>query len=159
MLGTQTWLENTANAFAAVSCALLVMVAISDVVSRPLGLTSSFSVDYGVFLNAILIFLPLGVNTRKNTHISADFFVLMIPNRAQRIFHCFNKIVFLVVATALLYLCAKFTLTTYWDGTRSLNVPWLRLWVPQMAMVLGLALLWIRLAVQIFAVGQKKSKD
>jgi TRAP-type C4-dicarboxylate transport system permease small subunit len=140
---------------AAISCAILMAMTVIDVIARPLAITMSLSTEIGIYFGAAIIFLALGEVTRNREHIRADFFESFIPVRVRPwVQFLFVDLVFLLYAVILLWLCTELTFKSFRDGIRSQALMTVPVGWPQVAMVVGLALLCVRLAIQTAADGR-----
>ena len=142
-------LEKFGLALAAVSCAILMLITVLDVVARPLGIPMSLSTEIGIYFGAAIIFLALGEVTRANEHIRADFFEAFIPPRVRpwlQVF--FIDVVFLAYSACLLWLCTELTIKSFREGIRSQTLMTVPVGWPQLVMVVGLSMLCVRLLLQ-----------
>ena len=144
-------LEQAMLWLACVSCILLILCAVIDIVGRHFGLRFSFLNEIGIYLSAVVFFLPLADVTRRAMHIRADFFDGLIAS--PRIRAWIRLLVidtsFLLYGITLLWFCTGLAIDSFSFGTRSASQLMVPVAWPQTVMVIGLGLLAIRILLEL----------
>ncbi|WP_431855393.1 TRAP transporter small permease [Azospirillum sp.] len=143
-------LETAALVIGALSCGLLTILTILDIGLRPLNVAFHVAGEMSGFLMAWLIFFSLATVSRTRQHIAADFFVSRFPPAVQRGFERVGDAAALLYVSALVYICGELTMTSLADDLRSQGILRTPIAIPQLGMMLGLALLWLRHAAFVF---------
>ena len=142
-------LETAALAAGALSCGLLAILTILDIGLRPLNITFHVAGEMSGFLMAWLIFLTLPTVSRCRQHIAADIVVSRFPPPVRRVFERIGDVAALLYVSALVGICAELTLASLADNLRSQGILRTPIAIPQIGMMLGLALLWLRHAAVV----------
>ncbi|SFI40955.1 TRAP transporter small permease subunit [Jannaschia pohangensis] len=138
----------------------LVLVAIYNVIARKLlNAPVPGYVDWTEQFMAVFAFLGLAYVQREGGHIRMDMVVGKLRGRMLWLFEWLSVIFMLVVTTALIYgTWFHFDRSFDWgapnfstDSSIDISLP---LWPSKLAVPVALALLWLRLAVQIWAYGR-----
>lgn len=137
-------LETAALAIGALSCGLLTILTILDIGLRPLNITFHVAGEMSGFLMAWLIFLTLPTVSRSRQHITADVFLSRFPPAVRRGFGRISDVTALLYVSALVWICGELTLSSLADNLRSQGILRTPIAIPQIGMMLGLALLWLR---------------
>lgn len=138
------WLDHAGLiAAGGASCAIVVIVT-TGVFMRALGRPLLFADEYSGFLMAALVFLALPAVTRERTHIFAEFPAMLAPPRVQMMLRILSDLLLLGYTAVLLWLAVRLTAGSYADGLRSQGLMSTPLFIPQTAMVVGLALMVLR---------------
>ncbi|MGE0150971.1 MAG: TRAP transporter small permease subunit [Reyranellaceae bacterium] len=132
--------------------ALIVLVitafVVFDVVVAQFKLPTYLSNEIGPFLMAAMVFFAVPIVTHDETHIRADFFDAFFPARARAIIRLFlTDPLFVLYAGVLLFIACQLTWYGYQSGERTQNLLRTPLWIPQLAMILGLLALFLRTIV------------
>lgn len=140
-------IEALALAIGGLSCGLLTLLTILDIGLRPFNIRFYLAGEMSGFLMAWLIFLTLPTVSRKREHIAADFLVSRFSPRARVAVDRFADILALVYVSALVLICGELTATSLADNLRSQGILRTPIAIPQIGMMVGLALLWLRHAL------------
>lgn len=132
--------------------ALIVLVitgfVVFDVILAQFKLPTYLSNEIGPFLMAAMVFFAIPIVTHDETHIRADFFDAFFSVRARAVIRTFlTDPLFVVYAGVLLFIACQLTWNGYQSGERMQNLLRTPLWIPQLAMVLGLLALLLRTVV------------
>jgi len=133
-------LDRFGLAVGALSCLVLFLLLIADIVLRKLGVTFLWSIEYSSFLMAFIVFFPLAAATRRRHHLTADFFLdLTGPAFAGFMRRWTIPLVMFGFSVVLLYLAAEITWTSWQDEARSTGPLRTPMAIPQAGMVVALA--------------------
>lgn len=132
--------------------ALIVLVitafVVFDVVVAQFKLPTYLSNEIGPFLMAAMVFFAVPIVTHDETHIRADFFDAFFPARARAVIRLFLTDPLFVLYAGVLLVIACLTIWDSWQsGERTQNLLRTPLWIPQLAMILGLLALFLRTIV------------
>lgn len=132
--------------------ALLVLAitafVVFDVVVTQFKLPTYLSSELGPFLMAAVVFFAVPMVTHDEKHIRADFFDTYFPARMRAIIRVFvSDPLFVLYAGVLLVVACQVTLNNFHSGERMQNLLRTPLWIPQLAMIVGLAALLLRTIV------------
>ena len=132
--------------------ALLVLVltgfVVLDVVLAQFKLPTYLSSEIGPFLMAAMVFFAVPIVTHDETHIRADFFDAFFPLKMRAILRAFfTDPLFVIYAGILLVVACQMTWNGFQSGERTQNLLRTPLWIPQLAMILGLLALLLRTIV------------
>jgi TRAP-type C4-dicarboxylate transport system permease small subunit len=119
-----------------------------DVVLAQFRLPTYLSNEIGPFLMAAVVFFAVPIVTHDETHIRADFFDSFLSARTRAVIRVFlSDPLFVVYAGVLLFIASETTWNAYQSGERTQNLLRTPLWIPQLAMILGLLSLFLRTVV------------
>jgi TRAP-type C4-dicarboxylate transport system permease small subunit len=140
--------------------ALVVLVltgfVVLDVVLAQFRLPTYLSSEIGPFLMATMVFFAVPIVTHDETHIRADFFDAFFPVKMRAILRVFfSDPLFVVYAAVLLVVACQMTWNGFQSGERTQNLLRTPLWIPQLAMILGLLALLLRTIVILIADARK----
>jgi len=134
------------------SAAVLLVIVLLEVASRPLGLPYFFGSEFGSSLMAWITFFALSEVGRRREHISARFLVDLMPARVRRLIDAVFSGVFLFLYVILLFVIAvDLAATTTADGTRSQGIMRMPIAWPQYGMVVSLGIFALRSALTMAA--------
>ncbi len=137
-------LEATALVIGGLSCGLLTILTVLEIGLRPLNVRFHLAGEVSGFLMAWLIFFTLPTVSRSRQHIAADFLVSRFPPAIRRGFERVGDVAALLYVTALVYICGELTMASLTDNLRSQGILRTPIAIPQIGMMLGLILLWLR---------------
>jgi TRAP-type C4-dicarboxylate transport system permease small subunit len=132
--------------------ALIVLVltafVVLDVILAQFKLPTYLSNEIGPFLMAAMVFFAVPIVTHDETHIRADFFDAFFPARMRAVIRLFfTDPLFVIYAGILLFVACQMTWNGFQSGERTQNLLRTPLWIPQLAMILGLLALLLRTIV------------
>ena len=134
------------------SAAVLLVIVLLEVASRPLGLPYFFGSEFGSSLMAWITFFALSEVGRRREHISARFLIDLMPARVRRLIDAIFSGVFMFLYVILLFVIAvDLAATTTADGTRSQGMMRMPIAWPQYGMVVSLGLFTLRSALTMAA--------
>lgn len=135
---------------------LLTGFVVLDVILAQFKLPTYLSSEIGPFLMAAMVFFAIPMVTHDETHIRADFFDAFFPVKMRAILRVFfSDPLFVVYAGVLLFIACQMTWNGYLSGERTQNLLRTPLWIPQLAMILGLLTLLLRTIVILVADAKK----
>lgn len=143
------WLDRMSLIAAGVAACSIVVMVTTGVIMRALGQPLLFADEYSGFLMAAMVFLALPAVTRDRTHISAEFLVTLATPRMRWALGILADVLLLFYTVALLWLSARLNLESYEAGLRSQGLMSTPIFIPQIAMVIGLAGMVIRAAMNL----------
>jgi TRAP-type C4-dicarboxylate transport system permease small subunit len=127
-----------------------------DVILAQFKLPTYLSSEIGPFLMATIVFFAVPIVTHDETHIRADFFDAFFPVKMRAILRVFfSDPLFVIYAGVLLVIACQMTWNGYISGERTQNLLRTPLWIPQLAMILGLLALLLRTIVILVADAKK----
>lgn len=133
-------LAQIGRATGGVSCALLFLLLIADIVLRQAEITFRWATEYSTFLMAFIVFFPLASVTRRREHLLADFLVMSIGGRVESaIRRWLAPGATLLFTAAILALAFDQAWTSWLDEERSTGPLRTPMWLPQSGMVVALA--------------------
>jgi TRAP-type C4-dicarboxylate transport system permease small subunit len=95
-----------------------------------------------------MVFFAVPIVTHDETHIRADFFDAFFPARMRAVIRLFfTDPLFVIYAGILLFVACQMTWNGFQSGERTQNLLRTPLWIPQLAMILGLLALLLRTIV------------
>lgn len=132
--------------------ALIVLVitafVVFDVILAQFKLPTYLSNEIGPFLMATIVFFAVPIVTHDETHIRADFFDAFFSIKARAVIRVFlSDPAFVIYAGVLLLIAAEVTWNSFDSGERTQNLLRTPLWIPQLAMIVGLVALFLRTIV------------
>jgi len=143
-------IDAAAAALAWVAAAGIFLLVLAEVIARPLGMTAVISVEYSGYLLAALVFMALGEVTRRGEHITADFLLARMGGRARlAIGGLLASLLTLIYVGVLLWCAGRLALESLAGDIRSQDVSMTPLIYPQVVMVIGLAVMTLRVLAQI----------
>lgn len=146
------WLDQVLFALACLAAAAILVLQLGEIIARLLGSSLPFVSETTGFLMAALTFLALPVVTRRNEHLTADFVLLMMPDRMRRgVEGLLSPLAFVVYAGALIVLLYGLAAASFLDEVRSEGITRTPLWIPQALLILGLLATFVRLSAMLWA--------
>lgn len=137
-------LETVGLVIGGLSCGLLTILTILDIGLRPFNIRFYLASEMSGFLMAWLIFFTLPMVSRQREHIAADFLITRFSPRVRVAVDLLADILALVYVTALVFICGELTAASLADNLRSQGILRTPIAIPQIGMMVGLALLWLR---------------
>lgn len=134
---------------AALCVGLNVLVVFGGSVARALRVPFLSADEYAAYLAAGTVFLALASVTRQRQHIAATVFVDLLPYRARRVQRIIADLLLLLFSLFILFYCWKIFYGSYSSGTRSQGLSSTLLFIPQGAMVVGLAMFVLQSALAV----------
>jgi TRAP-type C4-dicarboxylate transport system permease small subunit len=143
---------------ASVACCIVILVlTTAEILLRLAGMRFLLSYEYCGFLLAALVFFALPAITRDEEHITV---VTVRPrgrlSRLRRGFILGLTVVYLLVIASF---CGLLTWNSYEDGARSLGIMLTPLYIPQIAMTVGLFAAAVALLIKILRRSRAAQKD
>jgi TRAP-type C4-dicarboxylate transport system permease small subunit len=152
--------EKALNLAAGVTIFALVMLAIANVLLRKLlNAPVPGYIDWTEQFMAVFAFLGLAYVQREGGHIRMDLLVGNLKGRVLWLFEFLSVLFMLIVVTGLIYGTWFHFLRSFsfdapnWSTDSSIDIA-LPLWPAKLAVPVAFALLWLRLAVQLWAYGR-----
>lgn len=105
------------------------------------------------------IFVGISVGVRKEAHLGVEAFVGFLPKKAQPVVNAISKIVCLILYIILFVLATRLviSLTKTTQTSPAMHIP---MWIPYLAMPLGLFLSCLRSAeIAFLAITGRENKD
>ncbi|MDF3074190.1 MAG: rane protein [Alphaproteobacteria bacterium] len=135
---------------------VLTGVVVLDVILAQFRLPTYLSSEIGPFLMATIVFFAVPIVTHDESHIRADFFDAFFPAKMRAIIRLFfSDPLFVLYAAVLLAIACQTTWNGYVSGERTQNLLRTPLWIPQLAMIVGLLALLLRTMVILIADARK----
>lgn len=136
---------------ACVAGALILVLQLAEILLRLLGSSLPFVSETTGFLMAAVTFLALPEVTRRHEHLTADFFLALMPPRLRALVDgVLSPLAFAVYAVLLIWLMWMLAEGSWTDGVRSEGITRTPLWIPQGLILVGLAITLLRLVIQLF---------
>jgi len=143
---------------AMVACVLIFVLTTLEVLLRLAGLKFSLSYEYCGFLLGALVFFMLPAVTIDDDHIS----VIKAETGAKGLFARLRYASILLITLAyfggLIYLCGITTLKSFQDGIKTQGVMLTPLYIPQLSMIIGLAVTLLLVLVAVAVGARRKAK-
>jgi len=137
------WLRRAA----VVCCVVILVLTATEILLRILGMRFLLSYEYCGFLLAALVFFNLPLVTREEEHITVVG--VRGSGRLARLRRGFIRGLTVVYLLVLAYFCGLLTWSSYHDGARSLGIMLTPLYIPQIAMTVGIATAAIVLLLKV----------
>lgn len=132
---------------AVICCVVILALTTAEILLRILGMRFLLSYEYCGFLLAALVFFNLPLVTREEEHITV---VTVKPRgRLSRLRRGFILGLTIAYLAVLAYFCGLLTWSSYQDGARSLGIMLTPLYIPQIAMTVGIAAAAIVLLLKV----------
>jgi len=140
-----TRVEHCLHWVAAIAIAVTTIVVVIEVGLALMGFSTYVGTEFGPFMMAGIVFLTWGTVTRDEDHIRADFFDALFTPGSRAVIRLFlTDTLFVLFAAVLLWVATDLTLNSYQGGERTQGLLRTPVWVPQLAMALGLLVLLLR---------------
>jgi TRAP-type C4-dicarboxylate transport system permease small subunit len=138
--------------FSGVLLALVVVLVNVEIVMRYLFNASTLiSDEYSGYLFVWMSLLGFGYALTTGQFLRVEAFVERLRGRRRHVLELFGAVAGVVVSIVLTYACARTFLASLSFGTRSIQPSATPLWIPQLAMPLGMAwlvVLYVRIALE-----------
>jgi TRAP-type C4-dicarboxylate transport system permease small subunit len=142
--------------WASIACCIVILVlTTAEIVLRLIGVRFLLSYEYCGFLLAALVFFALPAVTRDEEHIT----VVTVRGRLSRLRRGFIRGLTVVYLLVIAYFCGLLTWNSYEDGARSLGIMLTPLYIPQIAMTVGLLAAAVVLLIKILRRSRAAQKD
>jgi len=153
-------LESTMNLMSGIVVFLLVMLAVGNVLGRKFfNAPVPGYVDWTEQFMAVFAFLGLAYCQREGGHIRMDIVVGKLRRRRLWFAEFLSTLLMLILTTALLYgtyfhFARSFDWTSpLWSRDSSIDIA-LPLWPAKLVVTFSMAVLWVRLALQLWGFGR-----
>lgn len=148
-----TFTSRVAGVAGALMIGLAVLVICDMVIERyVLNLTTIWQIDAVTYLTVGATFISSPYVLMTRGHVNVDILPLHIGPRARYILALFTSFLALAFCVVLFILCTRYWYEAYSERWLSNTVWRARLWIPLLAMPVGLALLILQYVVDILCV-------
>ena len=138
------WYDRLEEGAIAFLLALMTLITFGQVIARYIfDYSFVWALELVTFLFAWLIFLGMSYGVRVGSHIGVDALVKALGPRAARIVGAVATLLCIVYALIGLYGSFVYVKTMHMIGTLAQDLP-IPVWIPQIALPLGFALLALR---------------
>ncbi len=145
---------------ACVAGGLILVLQLAEILLRALGSSLPFVSETTGFLMAAVTFLALPEVTRRHEHLTADFFLALMPPRLRTFIEgVLSPLAFALYACGLIWLMWMLAEGSWTDGVRSEGITRTPLWIPQGLILLGLATVLMRLVIQLLAALSGRTRE
>lgn len=142
--------ERRLNDAAALTIAVTTVLVVVDVGLAVLRRPTYVSMEISPFLMALIAFLSAPYVTATAKHIRADFLEASLSPKSRALIQLFlTNILFVLYAAVLLGIAVHLTANAFASGERTQGILRTPIWIPQLAMVLGLLVLFLRTIVTL----------
>ncbi|CTQ51015.1 TRAP transporter small permease subunit [Jannaschia donghaensis] len=152
--------EALLNLMSGITIFALVLLAIANVLLRKFfNAPVPGYIDWTQTFMAIFAFLGLSYVQREGGHIRMDLFVSKLSGRTLWVFEFVSALFMLLVVTALIYGTWFHFLRSFdfaapnWSTDSTIDIA-LPVWPAKLVVPIAFALLWVRLALQLWAYGR-----
>ena len=142
------------DVFVAGACiALFAIVAMitTEIIARKIFDASIYIAgEYSGYALPIIMALALARITRQKTHLSVEFFVRMLSEKARQVLDfIFSVILFMIYNFVMTYIVYRLFSQSLIDGTHSQEVSHTALWIPQIVIVFGMLVTDLRIIIDL----------
>jgi TRAP-type C4-dicarboxylate transport system permease small subunit len=152
----RAWFDRITRVLAIVAGGLFLLCAIYivvDILSRAtLGTAPLGGREVSTYVLASGVAWSVAFTFRRRGHIRIDVVFFLLPNKLQTIFDIVATAIMEIFAFALSYYSWELSLTSFWQGAKSVTSLQTPLFIPQALMALGFTTLAIE--VLLFLLGQ-----
>lgn len=137
---------------AAISGAFALLMAIMvfyEIVARTLGHPTAFATEISTFMLIAIVFLAAAYGVRENSHVQMDVVINLLSRRVRYLLDAAMMVVAMVFAVVLTVYGWELTAGSYQDGTTSSSTLGTPVFLPQLTIPLGGALLLLQLVVRM----------
>lgn len=161
----RAWFDRITRIMAIVAGALFLLCAIYivlDILSRAmLGTAPLGGREVSTYVLATGVAWSVACTFRRRGHIRIDVVFFLLPPRLQTILDIVATTIMAIFALALSYYSWQLSLTSFWDGVKSVTSLQTPLFIPQALMALGFSTLAIEVLLllleQLVLLGSKQS--
>jgi C4-dicarboxylate transporter DctQ subunit len=140
------WFDRLEEGLIAFLLALMTLITFGQVIARYMfDYSFVWALELVTFLFAWLIFLGMSYGVRVGSHIGVDALIKALGPRAARIVGAIAAVCCIVYALIALYGAWRYVSTMHMIGTLAQDLP-IPVWIPQIVLPLGFALLALRFA-------------
>ncbi len=129
---------------------LLALVVTADVAARAVGIPLVGAAEIGGILLAMLVFLSLGHTQAMRGHVAIEVLVTMFPPRLRRLADIVSLLVCLAIGIVLTDATTRGAWDSYADQEFQFGTIQFPLWPIKSVVALGLGLLTLQFAVQVW---------
>ena len=138
------WFNRLEEGLIAFLLALMTLVTFGQVIARYIfDYSFVWALELVTFLFAWLIFLGMAYGVRVGSHIGVDALVTVLPRRLARIVGAVASLCCIAYAVIAFVGSWRYVTTMHTIGTLAQDLP-IPVWIPQVVLPLGFALLGIR---------------
>lgn len=148
------WVFHIAGVLSAVLLAAIAVLTFIQIVGRMMGYLISTGTEFAGFCMAASIFLALAWTLRSGGHIRVNLFVQKLPPGLRRVIEFWCLAVAILAIGLFAYSGIGMTWDSYRFGDVSVGMVPVKLWIPQLAMAVGVVLLEVALIEQLVLVLQ-----
>lgn len=143
-------IESKFVTFSALLLGGLVIIVMTGVLTRLLGIRVPGVMDFSAFILVSLVFLPLAEVTRSARHVRVEFIDHLIPSNYKKVVVFITSSVALFIVGLIAVLCWQMLFESYESGTVTVGSPHIPLWIPQISIAIGLSIMTIRMIISLF---------
>ena len=149
-----SWFENILNLLASFAIFFLMFVGVFQVIARTIFGTAIYGyIDWIEQSSAMFAFLGIAYCQRLGGHIRMDLLLRFMPKRLLWIVEAFAIVVALVIVTLLIDSSFNNFVRAYRLGDSTMDIK-LPVWPSKLAVPVSLAVLWLRLVLQLVGYGR-----
>lgn len=135
---------------AVASVAFMVLLVVVEVIARRFfKVSTQVSVEFSGYLLVSMTFLSLAYVARSDGFLRVETFYERATGRTKQVIDVAMSAMALLYSAVLLHYVAKYVLRTYHLGTLSVFHSQTPLWIPQVPMAVGLAILFLQQVRQL----------
>lgn len=139
------WLYTGSGVLAGIFLILIAALSLAQISGRVLGFDAYSFDDFAGFCMAASSFLGLAHTYRRNEHIRVSMLVDRLSGGKRRVLEALCLAASTLLVSYFAWYAADMTLTSYQIGDVSQGLIAVPLWIPQIGMALGLAIMSIAL--------------
>lgn len=152
-------LSEEANRVSGVAVVLMIILIVAEVVLRKFFDRSTTLCDeYTGYFQAAVVFLSLAQCFKDNLHISVDLILRRLPNPLRRWIEVINHLVALFFVAILLWAGGQMAWESFLFGSTSYGPSNTPLFIPQLVVVIGLAIFAIQILCSFLLTIVKQSE-
>lgn len=135
-----------ANLIAVVSLVAMTLLINIEVFSRTLfGVSTLISEEWSSYMLVYMVFLGLAATYRQDALLRVDVIFMRLRQKHQELVRFICLLLAIVFVILFDYQLTTFVLSSYFSGLKSISFSETPLYIPQIAMPIGLALLGLQL--------------
>ena len=145
-------IENSIRSLGVVSAFLFLgssLVIAYETLMRYLGMPTSWAQDFAIYFMIAGAFLSQGSVMLEDGHVRVDFFIDVMGSRIRRICVRVTLAISLAYIGVMAWQGALMTIKSYNSGKTSTGLFLIRMWLPESAIPIGFALLFVAAVIRI----------
>ncbi len=134
---------------------IIVLIVSNIALMGTLGKSIMITDEYSAYMFAGFVMFGLGYTLKENGHIRINVLTSHLPKKIQFLFDVLRIVIAFLLSGFMLYYSVVMVKQAYIYQMRADTVAQTLIWIPQLCMPIGFAILWLQLLSELLKVVKK----